>query len=132
MVGSENLSQNELDLLMKDLPCVIPGSVELCSSVLSDGSPVVTIKGRILGSDAAQEVASHLTVLQNIKHDILLNLKECTFLSSIAIGMVANLAQKQHEHNFRLRIIGASMTVKRAIFILGLRYLLDIEDDLPL
>jgi len=131
MATTERLSQCDLDVLMNDLPCSVPGSVDMTSSLLSDGTPVIAIKGRILGSEAAHEVASRLLLVQHFNHDLLLDLKECTFLSSIAIGLIANLAQKQHDNGCRLRVTGASMTVKRAIYILGLRYLLDLEDELP-
>lgn len=131
MRNSDALSQQELDVLLEDVTCDIPNELHIHGSTRPGGCPVVTIQGRILGTTASQVVFEKLTALQTFKHDLFLDLRECEFLSSIAIGMIVTLAQKQHDCGCRLHIVGAKSIVRRSIFVLGLRHVLDLLDEFP-
>lgn len=81
--------------------------------------PALHIKGRIVGADAALLVNKVCCNFDDVGGSMILDLKECTFFSSVAVGFVVELAKQREENGGRLIIAAASRQIRQVIGMLG-------------
>jgi len=99
--------------------------------VLPSGNFLIAVDGWAIGIQDSSIVFSKIcSLLDNIQGHIIINLKKCTYLSSIAIGDIAKLAVKELEQGYKVVFIEANDTIKDLIKLTGLNEMLSIFDTL--
>ncbi len=83
--------------------------------------PVLRFHGRIVGSDAALLVDSICRNFDDVAGHMILDLRDCTFFSSVAIGFVVELATQREKNGGHLIIASATRQIRQVIGMLGVR-----------
>ena len=124
-------SQDQFEALLKNYSGKA-GSDEsslLNGRVLSKKCFFVNIGNRSLGVDNAQKLFHDLrNLVDNVKMHIIINLKECSYLSSLAIGKIIQLAVERKKLGLRVAFTEAG---KNIIDILNLTILDQLVEVYP-
>ena len=83
-----------------------------------EGIAIIRIAGRVLGVDASSLTSDVGRMLNFLKGPLVADLSECTFLSSIAFGFLAVLAEKRSENGQCLYLVGVNKQIQRVIKML--------------
>lgn len=86
----------------------------------ADGVPTLAIRGKVLGAEAATLVDRVCEPFADVPGDLIIDLAQCTFFSSVAIGFVVALAHQRQKHGGRLIILKASLQIKKSIYVMGM------------
>lgn len=93
---------------------------QLFSTVTPEGLPLLTITGKVMGIGASvltDRVCDHYA---DIDGNILMDLHQCTFFSSIALGFIYNLADQRQQRHGRLVVIGAGEQIRKMIYMMAM------------
>lgn len=130
---SDHLNQSELDLILSDGAFEMKESseVQISGKRHSCGAFLVTIKGRpMMGPNAVHVIDTLEKLLEGMRGSVMIDLSRCQYLSSIALGFVANLAVEKKAKGAQIVLFGLSEQVRNIIHILELDRILVIRDDL--
>lgn len=86
----------------------------------ANGLPVLIVRGKVLGAEAATLVDRVCEPFSEVRGDLIIDLAQCTFFSSVAIGFVVALAQQRQQHGGRLIILKAALQIKKSIYVMGM------------
>ena len=119
---SDEISQEELDEMAAKLHFSVEDSpdFQVVSSVLPEGLPLITITGRVLGVEAASLTDRICDRFTAVKGNILMDLHECSFFSSIALGFIYNLADQRKKMAGSLVVIGAGQQIRKMVYMMGM------------
>ena len=119
---SDEISQAEFDGLTAGLQFSVEDSpdFQVVSRVLPEGLPLITITGRVLGVEAASLTDRICNRYAAVKGNILMDLHECTFFSSIALGFIYNLADQRKKMEGSLVVIGAGQQIRKMVYMMGM------------
>lgn len=119
---SDEISQGELDAMTGKLQFAVEDSPDfrVYSRVLPEGLPLITITGRVLGVEAASLTDRVCDRYAAVKGNILMDLHECSFFSSIALGFIYNLADQRKKMEGTLVVIGAGQQIRKMVYMMGM------------
>ena len=86
-----------------------------------DGIVVVSITGRSLSADVSTLIGEVTTLLAEADGHLVLDLQGCDYLSSFAVGALAELADRRRARDRRVVLVRVNRTVDRVLGIMGLR-----------
>lgn len=117
------ISQEDMDRLLQTMDFDIEDSpdFEVHGEVSPEGFPCLRVKGRVLGMEAASLVETVGARLDAVDGHLFLDLTDCTFFSSVALGFVFELAKQRMEKGFKLFVIEASPQILKMIGMMGMR-----------
>lgn len=117
------ISQDEMDRLLQTMSFDVEASAdfEVHGEVFPEGFPCIRVEGRVLGNEAARLVETVGARLDSMEGHLFLDLTDCTFFSSVALGFVFELAKQRMDKGFKLFIIEASPQILKMIGMLGMR-----------
>lgn len=129
-MSSGILSQNELDQLIaestKNLP--VHHRAHVTGKHLERDILYIKIAGLALGTDDSAYVIDQVSRLtESITNHIVVDISDCVYLSSLAIGSLLKLACNRQKNNKLLVINGANATIKGVLSLLSLEKLLPIS-----
>jgi anti-anti-sigma factor len=124
------MDKNSLEKVLADLeqelsrhPKVREGKI-VGIEYLPQGPVVISVNGWAIGINTSSTVFSRIcSALDEAQRDIIFNLENCPYLSSLAMGDIAKLAQKNISHGFNTLIIKANSTIRDLINLLSLQHL---------
>lgn len=119
--------------LSADKPAVTPERVAAaaafqCDEFTIDGElaagslVVLNFHGRIVGASAALLVDRICRNFDEIPGNIILNLADCPFFSSVAIGLVVALAEQRRALGGKLIIANAARQIQQVIGMMGMTW----------
>lgn len=88
-------------------------------TMAGDQLPVLRFHGRIVGADAACLVDSVCRNFDDVAGHMVLDLSDCSFFSSVAIGFVVELAKQRELNGGHLVIAAANRQIRHVIGMLG-------------
>ncbi|MGD9201906.1 MAG: STAS domain-containing protein [Chitinispirillia bacterium] len=95
--------------------------------VLSKKCFSITISNRSLGVDNAQKLLHDLrNLVDNVNMHIIINLKECSYLSSLAIGKITQLAVERKKKGLRVAFSEAGKNIIDILKLTSLDHLVEI------
>ena len=98
----------------------------------ANGLPLLHVHGKVLGAEAATLVDRVCEPFSEVPGDLVIDLAQCTFFSSVAIGFIVALAHQRQKHGGRLIILKASLQIKKSIYLMGMGdYFTFIESLVP-
>lgn len=112
---SEGISQEELDGLLRQLDTEVGGADEskVRGTRLPTGDMCITINGRILGVWESTKLVEKINeLIAGMDQHVLLDVSDCPFLSSFALGQIARLALERIKRNKKVVIVGAAKIVR--------------------
>lgn len=129
---NKNIEQEELDKLTAEFADTVVESPDfsVCGEINEDGLPVIKIKGRVLGVQAASLVDKICHKTDELPGNILVDLSCCDFFSSVALGFIFTLAEQRKNHGGNLVIISASEQIKKMVFMMGMGGLFNFVSDI--
>ena len=119
---SDEISQEELDEMADKLQFSVEDSpdFQVFSRISPEGLPLITITGRVLGVEAASLTDRVCDRYAAVKGNILMDLHECSFFSSIALGFIYNLADQRKKMEGTLVVIGAGQQIRKMVYMMGM------------
>ncbi|MBP5232487.1 MAG: STAS domain-containing protein [Planctomycetes bacterium] len=119
---SDEISQEELDEMADKLQFSVEDSpdFQVFSRISPEGLPLITITGRVLGVEAASLTDRVCNRYAAVKGNILMDLHECSFFSSIALGFIYNLADQRKKMEGTLVVIGAGQQIRKMVYMMGM------------
>ena len=119
---SDEISQNELDGMVDKLQFSVEDSpdFQVFSRITPEGYPLITITGRVLGLEAASLTDRVCSRYADVKGNILMDLHDCSFFSSIALGFIYNLADQRKKMEGTLVVIGAGQQIRKMVYMMGM------------
>jgi anti-anti-sigma factor len=91
-------------------------------------APVINIGGLTLPSNTTRIMDSVAELMDKIKGDVILDLKNCTYMSSMALGTLAKVAIKRKESGWRMFIVAANKKILNIIEMIGIDEFVTICD----
>ncbi len=89
--------------------------------VLPGGIVVISIKGHILSQSRSLHIFDQIRDLIRGQHPhLILDLKECEYLSFILLGSIAGVAKDDMRPGFQVFVAGANETIKDVMRLTGL------------
>ena len=119
---SDEISQEELDEMADKLQFSVEDSpdFQVFSRISPEGLPLINITGRVLGVEAASLTDRVCNRYAAVKGNILMDLHECSFFSSIALGFIYNLADQRKKMEGTLVVIGAGQQIRKMVYMMGM------------
>lgn len=104
------LNQEELNNLLKDFSQTESSDKKVFQTkLLHTGILLITIKGRILGQDDSLKVINQFTsVLAGKDIRFIIDLSDCSYLSSMVLGALARLAENPIKKGKKMCAFGAN------------------------
>lgn len=122
-------TQDQFETLLKDFASQTDTdkSSKLEGKVLSEKCFYISIGNRSLGVDNAQKLLNDLKELvDNVKMHIIINLKDCSYLSSLAIGKVTQLAVERKKLGLRIAFTEAGKNIIDILYLTSLNQLVEV------
>jgi anti-anti-sigma factor len=91
-------------------------------------APVINIGGLTLPSNTTRIMDSVAEIMSQIEGDVVLDLKSCTYISSMALGTLAKIAIKRKESGWRMFIVAANKKILNIIEMIGIDEFVTICD----
>ncbi len=120
-MSTDHLTYVELERLLEDVDLSTPDETgcRLELELLPPGIPLIRIHGRTLGVGSLQIVRQILDHIQGVAGDVILDLLECSYLSSIAMANLANFAAGRLEAGGRILVSAPNQKITNMMQIIG-------------
>jgi anti-anti-sigma factor len=128
MSKNAGMGQQELLSLLKnfDFSSREDDYCRIWSEVHSRGVPVIHIEGFSPGNQGCEVFERIGGILEKFSAPVIIDLSDCTYLSSMALGFIAKLAIRRRASNASVLLAGCKESVGKVISILNLGERLDI------
>lgn len=93
---------------------------KVVSTLTPEGIPLLTISGRLVGIEAAALTDRVCHRFEDIEGTVLIDLRDCVFFSSIALGFLYNFAHQRQKKNSKLLIVNASKQIRKMVCMMGM------------
>ena len=106
----------------------LPGEFSIDCARHPRGWPILVIKGRVVGTTASLLIEGVGRRLETVTGPLLVDLRACTFFSSIAVGLVVALAEvrRKQPQPARVVLVGARAQTLNIIDLLGFRRIFEL------
>jgi|GEM_PF-3875875 len=113
MMSDISIDQNELDTMLSELVKNQKSSEKLFNArLIEPGILLIKVSGRILGQCESLEIIRKITDSSAGKSlQIILDLSECSYLSSLVLGALARIAENVIKTDKKICAFGANETI---------------------
>ncbi|MHC4871140.1 MAG: STAS domain-containing protein [Planctomycetota bacterium] len=130
-MSDSNLNQEELDNLLSEWSAEeddnsAEGQVQ--GEVLAGDILLIHVSGHSISADTSALISRVCDLMSEVEGNVVLELKECTYLSSVGLGAIAELAVETQRKGFGVVVASANEKIKFLINLLDLGELLGIFD----
>lgn len=121
MESNDHLDQNELNALLGMLDFVEkdPFNFSIEGWIHPAGFPSILVKGKVVGTYASSLLENVSKKLEEPPGHLIVDLTQCQFLSSIALGFLAVVASQRLETGHNVFLVAPNTMVKNIIRLMG-------------
>ncbi len=125
---NNELTQEELDNLLKGCSEDRPGIEQfITGEVLSAKCFSICISSTTIGIGQADKVFNSIRkMVVEFDYNIIINLRNCQFFSSFAIGEIAQLAVDRKKRNVRIAIVEANQIILDVLSLTSINEIIEI------
>ena len=122
------LTQEQLDALLAGVTDSDANDAEgVTGRVLSPACLEIAINVRTIGIEQASTVFTAISNLSaNAEQHLILNMKECPFLSSFVVGKLVNMVVERKKRGFRLAVVEANEVILEVINLAGMSGMIEM------
>lgn len=129
-MDSDKITQPELDKLLEEFNASTSNSDgPTITNNVKFGIIIISIDGITMGANSNAKVITKINeIFDTVESHVILDLKNCSFFSSIAIGYMINWINKLKTKNSKLICVGANSQIKELFKISNMGILIKIFD----
>jgi anti-anti-sigma factor len=126
------LNQDELNKLIQTLPQAAEPEKQLFQTrIIKDHILLISIQGRILGQDDSLAFINQFTSSFSGKSvPLIIDLTECTYLSSIVLGALARLSEEHIKNHKKIAAFGANEVISDLLQLTQFTDFIELYDTL--